>query len=96
MKIKVVKIFNEKPHKCSQCDTRFTTKKNMYRHIREQHSSERYECVICHQILLNKGNYKVHYQRAHKDEFLLYMEPQKVAVIGNCLEMIFFLYNISV
>lgn len=73
----------EKPHKCAKCETRFSLKRSISRHMKEQHSSERYQCVYCRQIFLNQGNYKVHFGRAHANDFLLYVQPEKIPTVGN-------------
>lgn len=73
----------EKPHKCAECDNRFSLKRSIPRHMKEQHSSERYQCVHCRQIFLNQGNYKVHFGRAHANDFLLYVQPEKIPTVGN-------------
>lgn len=76
--MKVIEI-SEKPYQCPHCAVRFRLKKNIPRHIKEQHNSQpKLQCVYCDKTFVNIGNYKIHYGRAHKNDFLLYSEPQEV------------------
>lgn len=89
--MEAVKI-HEKPFKCPQCETRFLTKKYIKRHTDLMHSNERptkLKCWFCGKLYQNKANYKVHWNKAHEKDFLLYLEPKKVDVIGEMLLCIY-------
>lgn len=82
--MKVVEI-DAKPFSCTKCSTRFKTKRNIKRHMQEQHSENptRHQCWFCKRIYLNKANYNEHWQKTHKHEHLLYLEPEKVTIVGK-------------
>lgn len=75
----------QKPFKCPQCETRFVTQKYIKRHIKQQHSDnpEKFKCWFCAKLYQNKANYKVHWNKTHKKEFLLYLEPVQVIAVGK-------------
>lgn len=83
IEMKTVEIA-QKPYKCPQCEVRFSLKRSIPRHIKEQHDFQpKLQCVYCNKNFLNDGNHKVHYARAHKMDFLLYLEPRKVSATGE-------------
>lgn len=77
-----------KPFGCTKCSTRFKTEKNIQRHMEQQHKEkpEIYQCWFCKQIYQNKSNYKVHWRKTHENEYLCYLEPEKVIAVGMCLQ----------
>lgn len=94
--MKVVEII-AKPFSCSLCSTRFATKKNIQRHIETLHGQIRheYQCWFCKKTYQNKSNYNVHWNKSHNNEFLLYLDPVKVEVIGKKLcDILCILYSI--
>ena len=59
-----------KTHKCDTCDARFEKKKELERHIRSMHESEKakpYICKICDAAFAHSGNLKRH-MRTHTGE----------------------------
>lgn len=84
--MKVVEI-QEKPHKCPQCNIRFTSRRNIRRHIENQHpaNTKKWQCVLCKKLYKTIGNHDQHFERAHMAEYLLYTDPEQVDVKGNLL-----------
>lgn len=85
--MKVVTIL-EKPHKCTQCDKRFTSNKNIRRHMERFHSEnipDPFQCHHCKKIYQNKGNHDAHFETHHLTEQLLYVEPEQVVVKGTSM-----------
>lgn len=82
---------HEKPFKCPKCDTRFLTEKNIKRHIELKHSLNptNFKCWFCGKVYQNKANYKVHWKKDHQSEFLLYLEPREVKVLGEKIKIVF-------
>lgn len=76
----------EKPFKCTECDVRFVTTKNIPRHMKLYHSGNREmkQCWYCKGLYANNSNYKVHWRKSHINEYLLYMGPKEVNVVGKC------------
>lgn len=76
----------ENPYRCSECETRFKWEKSIPRHMKLKHSETppvEYQCIFCHKLFSNHGNYKVHFARAHESHYLLYMEPKKCQIHGK-------------
>lgn len=76
-------MIHEKPFKCPQCETRFKSTKYINRHIGQQHSDQptKLMCWFCRKTYQNKANYKVHWNKTHKHEYLLYLKPKEVNII---------------
>lgn len=77
-----------KPFECpvKGCEIRFNYAKNIDRHIKIKHSGnelKKKRCFYCGETYQNKANHDVHYNRSHKKEFLLYVEPSDVIEMGN-------------
>lgn len=85
-KMKVLKIA-QKPHKCPQCEQRFTDKKNIRRHEQLKHSAtenpKRLQCFHCKKCYQNKGNHDAHFEKVHWTTGLLYVEPEEVYIEGT-------------
>lgn len=71
-------VINQKPHKCPNCDVRFNNKRNIARHIKDQHSGKirKFQCCICKKNYQTHGNWKAHYKKEHLLE--LCIEPESV------------------
>lgn len=82
--MKVIKV-PEKPIKCEECDVRFSSKKNIRRHMQLKHSGNTLkglQCFHCKKVYQNKGNHDAHFEKHHLAEHLLYVDPQEVIVLG--------------
>lgn len=82
--MKVIEI-DEKPYKCPKCNVRFTLKRNIRRHIKNNHpeSTQKYMCILCEKLYQTKGNYDQHFEKTHVFEHLLYTSPELVDVKGQ-------------
>lgn len=82
--MKVVEIAF-KPIACTKCNVRFTSTKNVSRHMKSTHSnqSKRLQCYLCKKVYKTKSNHDVHYRKKHLAEHLLYVQPEVVDVKGD-------------
>lgn len=89
--IAIMKVVEEKPHKCPLCNVRFSTVKNIPRHVERIHfkTDEKLRCCICKKLYDTKGNHDAHYRKKHLVEHLLYMKPEKVNSQGSLLKSIY-------
>lgn len=88
--MKVVEI-NEKPHKCPMCEVRFTDRRNIPRHIKNNHPKvpHKLRCILCKKLYQTKGNHDQHFAKAHMDGYLLYTDPELVKIQGNSMKYTF-------
>lgn len=78
--MKVIEI-NQKPFKCSQCDVRFTSARNIPRHMHRVHSQKELmhlQCYHCKKVFATKGNHDAHFEKKHLEVHLLYVPPEEV------------------
>lgn len=50
------------------------------------------KCWFCRKTYQNKANYKAHWNKTHKHEFLLYLEPKEVNIVGEKIKFLFHIY----
>lgn len=86
--MKVIKIdkSEQKPIKCSQCDVRFASKKNIERHMQLKHYGKilvPVQCFHCKKVYQTKGNHDAHFEKKHLAEHLLYVQPEKFIAGGT-------------
>lgn len=82
--MKVVEI-GLKPIKCTKCNVRFKSTRNVHRHMERMHSetkSKHFQCCLCKKVYQTKSNHDVHYRKKHLAENLLYVQPEEVEVKG--------------
>lgn len=72
---------DQKRFKCELCDVRFTSKRNIPRHMKLKHfdeNSTHFQCYHCTKVYQTKGNHDTHFDNTHLVEQLLYMQPEEV------------------
>lgn len=78
----------QKPIKCALCETRFTSTRNIPRHMKLQHSvndAKRFQCFHCKRVYTSKGNHDAHFDKRHLPEFLLYVKPEEIDMKGTSI-----------
>ena len=57
-----------KPYKCDQCQTAFTNKENLTRHIKGHNFENKKKCEICGREFVRSDNLQDHIKSAHNNQ----------------------------